>query len=247
MSVLLSIPVYNGASALEMCIQRIIDSNICNSPNNCVVVIVDNGSDDDTPDVAKSLVKRFPAAVDYFRMEERGRGRALRQHWLSTHCDIYAYMDVDLATEITCWNQLIKPLLNGEADLVVGSRRVPGARVVRTLLRRRASDVFHGFARFVLGVECRDLQCGFKALNRSCLPIVEATREPGWLFDTELIALAERRGARVLEIPVLWNEKLGSTVSVFRDSMLAIRGVLGIRRRIASMERARGSDLSRRL
>jgi hypothetical protein len=130
---------------------------------------------------------------------------------------------------------LIEPILNNEADLVCGSRFVRGVRVERRWLREAASLAYRMLQRTVLRLPVKDAQCGFKAIStdaaRILLPLL---REDGWMFDTELLALAKVHQFRVREIPITWIEHRDpnhrSAISVFRDGWGFVRGVFRIRK-----------------
>jgi hypothetical protein len=110
--------------------------------------------------------------------------------------------------------------------VAIGSRLANGARVVRGPKRELISRVYNGILHATLRLHVSDAQCGFKAMRtdvaRSLLPLVEDT---GWFFDTEVLALAERSGLRIHEVPVDWVDDPDSRVDILATSVADLRGI----------------------
>src|SRR5207244_4890641 len=102
------------------------------------VTIADNGSSDGTWELAQELEREL-AHVRALRLDEKGRGGALRAAWSESDASVLVYMDVDLSTELSALLPLVAPLLSGHSDLAIGSRLTRGARVVRGPKRERIS------------------------------------------------------------------------------------------------------------
>ena len=103
------------------------------------IVIADNGSTDSTPDVAMQLTRDCDR-VGYLRLEQRGRGRALKRAWLESDADVAAYMDIDLSTDLEAIPGLVSAIASGVYDLAIGSRLKKGATVIgRSPLREFVS------------------------------------------------------------------------------------------------------------
>ena len=194
------------------------------------IIIADNGSTDSTPQIAKQIPEQLPR-VDYIRLEERGRGRALHRAWLDSNADIISYMDVDLSTDLSAFSILVDSIRVGGFDIAIGSRLAKGAQVIgrplkRELVSRAYSLIFRGM--FLTGFV--DAQCGFKALSfeaaRNVVPLVKST---GWFFDTELLILAENNGYRIKEVPVKWTDDPGSRVKIIGTAFEDIKGLLRLR------------------
>ena len=193
-------------------------------------VIADNGSTDETPQIALRLSEEHER-VGYLRLEERGRGRALRKAWLASDADILAYMDVDLSTELSALPTLVAAVDEEGYDLTIGSRLKSGARVVgrpphRELISRAYSLIFRSM--FFTGF--LDPQCGFKAISRrtakDLLPLV---KDNGWFFDSELLILAEGNGYRIKEVPVRWTDDPDSRVRIIATAYEDMKGLLRLR------------------
>jgi glycosyltransferase involved in cell wall biosynthesis len=203
------IPVRDEERDLGPGIRRLREYLTDHFPFDAMVTIADNGSTDATWARAQDLEDEF-TAVRAVRIERPGRGGALRSIWSHSEADVYAYMDVDLSTDLNALLPLVAPLLSGHSDVAVGTRLARGARVVRGPRRETISRCYNLLLHASLGTRFSDAQCGFKAIRadaaRALLPL---TADTGWFFDTELLVLAERAGLRIHEVP--WT---GSTTPI---------------------------------
>ena len=194
------------------------------------IVIADNGSEDATPEVSARLSSEYPG-VTPFRLEQRGRGLALRTAWLASEADIVAYMDVDLSTDLAALQPLVAAVAEQGYDIAIGSRLIKGARVERRPLKREITSRGYSFLfRTMFFTGFRDAQCGFKAVSRravdALVPLIENNR---WFFDTELLLLAEANGFRIREIPVHWTDDPDTRVKILGTAIEDVKGLLRLR------------------
>ena len=219
------IPVRDEERDLGPGIRRLCSYLTGHFPFAVMVTIADNGSTDGTWARALDLADEF-AAVRAVRVERPGRGGALRSIWSHSEADVYAYMDVDLSTDLNALLPLVAPLLSGHSDVAIGTRLARGARVVRGPRRETISRCYNLLLHASLGTRFSDAQCGFKAIRadaaRALLPL---TADAGWFFDTELLMLAERAGLRIHEVPVDWVDDADSRVKVIPTALADLRGI----------------------
>jgi putative flippase GtrA len=219
------IPVYDEERALADSITR-LHSFLCRQmPFSWRIVIADNASTDLTPDIGRRLAERW-SHVSYLRLEQPGRGRALRAAWSRSRARVVAYMDVDLSTDLRALLPLISPLLSGHSQVAIGTRLSHGARVTRGAKREFISRSYNRLLRLVLRARFSDAQCGFKAVRGDCLAqLLPAVRDQAWFFDTELLMQAQRSGLRIHEVPVDWIDDPDSRVRIASTALADLRGV----------------------
>jgi glycosyltransferase involved in cell wall biosynthesis len=219
------VPVYNeerdlGPNILQL--RHYLDSSF---PLPTLVTIADNASTDQTWPIAARLAGTVPG-VRAVHVEEKGRGKALRQVWTESESRVVAYMDVDLATGLEALLPLVAPILSGHAEMAIGSRLAAGARVVRGPKRELISRAYNLLLHSVLGTRVSDAQCGFKAVRtdvaRSLVPLVV---DDEWFFDTELLVLAERSGMRIHEVAVDWVDDPDSRVDIVKTAVADLKGI----------------------
>lgn len=210
----IAVPVYNEEKELEKNITKLYD--FCSKNLKIYdwhITIADNASDDNTPVIASTLAKE-KSKILYFRLEQKGRGRAVKRVWSQSKCDYYVYMDLDLSTDLVHLPNILKALGNGY-DVAIGSRLAKGARVEgRTLIRELTSRALNFFfIQFFFHTHFTDAQCGFKGVTRNVVEsLIPKVKDNDWFFDGELLIIAEKMGYKIYEEPVHWVDNPGSTV-----------------------------------
>jgi glycosyltransferase involved in cell wall biosynthesis len=219
------IPAYDEAERLPGTI-RALRERFAGSPTE--VVVVDDGSRDGTAEVARvASTEALPVTV--LRLpENRGKGAAVRAGVAVTTGAVVLYMDADLATDLSAVDEVLHRL--DEADIVIGSRAVPGARVHdTTALRTVMGRTFNGLVRLVARLQVRDSQCGFKAYRGDVARLLFALSEvDGFAFDPEVLLVARVLGFRIVEVPVDWTAVDGSSVRPLRDSVATGAALFGV-------------------
>lgn len=202
------------------------------------IIVVDDGSGDDTAEVAEKAFAEFPPdfGVDtrVIRYEKnRGKGFAVKTGLLAAKGDVALFSDADLATPIGELPKLIDPIRNGEFDVTFGSRALD-----RTLIgthqpwrREQGGKVFNFIVKQATGMPFWDTQCGFKAFNlEKFRPLLGVMTIDRFGFDVEFLYVAKLAGLRLKEIAVRWNDIAGSKLSLFRDVGQSLREVRLIRK-----------------
>ncbi|MBC3762665.1 glycosyltransferase [Quadrisphaera oryzae] len=228
------VPVFNEEDDLEPCVRRLHAHLTRALPYPFRITIADNASTDATAAIADTLQAALPEVVAV-HLPAKGRGRALKAVWSASDAPVLVYTDVDLSTDLAALLPLVAPLVSGHSDMAIGSRLARGSRVVRGPKREIISRSYNVLLRRSLGARFSDAQCGFKAIRKDVadqlLPLVEDT---GWFFDTELLVLAERAGARIAEVPVDWVDDPDSSVDIVRTATEDVRGILRLARAFAT-------------
>ena len=239
------IPVLNEEVDLPICVETLI--HFCNkfmSSYDWKITTVDNGSTDKTLEIAKALSEKH-RKVDLIRLEERGRGRALRHAWVGSRAEVVAYMDVDLSTDLMALPTSVSLVQTGQCDIAIGSRLVRGSEVIgRSLKRSIISHVYSLLFRSLFWTNFKDAQCGFKVLSRGVVDdVIPLTQSTGWFFDTEFLLIASDNAYKIHEIPVKWTDDPDTRVKIISTALEDIKGLL--RLRFGGLSRARKALVQR--
>ena len=180
--------------------------------------ILDNGSDDETPEIAKELCRRWPDTVFYRRIDERGVGIAFRTGVLENESEIVGYMDIDLSTAIDNLGKTIE-LFRHDPSLqyVNGTRFAKESRAIgRKWYRMITSAGLVFLLKSVLHMQATDGICGFTFMRKDVAAelVAEASDDKGWFYMIELLLRAERKGVNILDMPVTFTENYDTTVNV---------------------------------
>tara|TARA_B100000519_G_scaffold20152_1_gene14484 strand:+ start:664 stop:1419 length:756 start_codon:yes stop_codon:yes gene_type:complete len=194
------------------------------------IIVADNGSTDMTPEIVQKLSSQFEN-VSYFRLDQKGRGRALKTVWSSSDSDLMSYMDVDLSTDLNVLTELLESVKKLDCSIAVGSRLLKSSNVIgRSIKRGFISRCYSFLFRTMFLVSFKDAQCGFKVISREAadqlLPYVKDT---GWFFDTELLIMAEKTNFKVKEFPVRWIDDPNSSVKIISTAWKDIKGLIRMR------------------
>ncbi|MBD3359736.1 MAG: glycosyltransferase [Candidatus Buchananbacteria bacterium] len=214
--ILLALPVYNEEKVLEKSVLKLYNYFKNNIKDDWQIVIVNNASIDKTKKVADSLAQKF-LKVDSLNLEDKGRGNALKNVWQKYEADIYAYCDIDLATDIFAFKKLFNSIINGSANIAIGARYIKGSQTKRTLNRLIYSKVYIFLVRLFFPTKIKDFQCGFKAVDKKTVSeILPLVKDKEWFFDTELLLIAEKNDFKIKEIAVQWKENPETKVKFIR-------------------------------
>jgi glycosyltransferase involved in cell wall biosynthesis len=239
------IPVHNEQRVLASSVRKLHTHLKRNFDLPFKITIADNASTDATLDVARALSLEL-AEIRVLHLERKGRGLALRTAWGTSDADVVAYMDVDLSTDLDALAPLLEPLLEGRADVAIGSRLAPGAEVVRGLKREIISRGYNVLLHALLGTNVSDAQCGFKAVRREVVQmLLEQIEDDAWFFDTELLYLAQRNKLAIHEVPVHWVDDPDSRVDIPTTAFEDLCGIMRLRRRSARAAHAVASQAHR--
>ncbi|OIO26170.1 hypothetical protein AUJ14_02610 [Candidatus Micrarchaeota archaeon CG1_02_55_22] len=212
----LVIPAHNEAKQLPAAVAAAVGAL---DGINFEIIIAEDGSSDGSLAVAEALAKKDARVRVSHSDEKLGRGRALCRAFHMARGEIVGYMDADLSTEPKYLKALVAAAR--EADYVTGGRYLPASSTARGAKRYAFSKGFNWLVRLLLGSKLGDHQCGFKAIRRSeALELCALARENHWFWDTETLVLSQRRGKKVIEIPVEWRESTReSKVNLLKDAL----------------------------
>jgi glycosyltransferase involved in cell wall biosynthesis len=216
------IPAFDEAERLAAPLEHIC-TYIKDRGVDAEIVVVDDGSSDDTSQTAARVLSRFSnVSGDVVRYEQnRGKGFAVRTGLARSRADIALFSDADLSTPIEEMDKLILPIRSGEYDVTFGSRALDRSLIGahQPWRREQGGKVMNFIIRKMSGLDFADTQCGFKAFNMTKFrPLLDVMTIDRFGFDVEFLFVAKYHGLRLKEIPVRWNNVEGSKVDVLRDT-----------------------------
>lgn len=205
--VIVIVPTYNEIESLEELLGRLRQS-----VPEADVLVVDDGSPDGTGRLADSLAARDPALSVLHRTAKQGLGVAYRAgfaHALSAGYSFIVEIDADGSHDPAELPSMLKAARAG-ADLVIGSRWIPGGRVLNwPWIRQSISRTGNSYARRMLGSRVRDLTSGFRVYTAEALRSVDLSTvsSQGYCFQVELAWRMERTGLHIAEHPIVFVER----------------------------------------
>lgn len=214
------IPAYNESLRIGKTLEEV--RKYASSRNyETEVVLVDDGSNDQTPDLFREFQSLCPNACILRNKVNRGKGYSVRRGVLEARGQFILFTDADLSAPIEEADKLLAALETSGADAAVGSRALDRKLIgVHQPWRREfAGRCFNHFVRLFTGLKLRDTQCGLKLFRRdSTRRAFELQRVERFGFDPEVLFLIQHLGGRMVEVPVRWNDNPATKVHFLRDS-----------------------------
>jgi dolichyl-phosphate beta-glucosyltransferase len=195
------------------------------------VIVVDDGSQDDTSGVVQEVSKRFPSIKLIRLARNMGKGAAVRTGVRNAAGNYILYYDADGATPIQEVEHLLATMEQG-AHVAIGSRALysPEKRVERSLGNSIAGRVFASLVNVWVVSGIGDTQCGFKMFSREAAQRIFGLQQlDGFAFDVEVLRIAAVLGYRIVEVPINWRDVPGSKVRFLPDAIRMARDVIYIR------------------
>jgi dolichyl-phosphate beta-glucosyltransferase len=226
----LVIPAYNESLRLEAGFERLRPVLDAMDPERVEVVVVDDGSGDDTMHVAQRVYGHLPHAVFVQQPQNRGKGAAVRLGMSVARAPYVIATDADLSIRPVHLPDFVLALR--DSPLVPGSRELDSNDGYDTFVRTLAGRVFNRLVRHYTGTTLRDTQCGCKGFQLGPARILGLLGfYDRFVYDAEMLFLAERLGLAINPLAVTWDDIAGSTVHVGRDSLQMIRDLRSLKHR----------------
>lgn len=224
------IPAYNEADRIEHTL-RAVSEYLSDQRYSSEIIVVDDGSTDDTAARAEKFAAPFKHLRVIVNSVNRGKGAVVRQGMREAKGNIRLFMDADNSTTIDHVERMLPEFEKG-AEVVIGSRRVPGARIAvhQNFIRETIGRVFHLVVYLFTGLPMADTQAGFKAFSaKAAEDIFSRITIERFAFDVEALLIAKRLGFRIAEVPITWINVRKSHVK-FLDMWKMLFEVIKIRR-----------------
>ncbi|MBW2981163.1 glycosyltransferase family 2 protein [Candidatus Woesearchaeota archaeon] len=189
---------------------------------NAEIVVVDDGSKDKTSKIAKSSGIKNLKVIRY--TPNQGKGNAIKVGINNASGEIMAQVDADSQFPPEELPRLIKPILNGKADIVFASRFVKGSTVQKgslTRMRRLANYVISGFTSVLCGKRLTDVNAGFKAWKSDVIRDIDLQCKD-FAYEPEIAIMAQKKGYKIIEVPVNYKGRQTgiSNVKLIRDGII---------------------------
>jgi glycosyltransferase involved in cell wall biosynthesis len=224
------IPAYNESARIEKTLERVM-SCVAEQGWDAEVLVVDDGSKDDTASVVKRWMERHPRLHLVQNPGNRGKGYSVRNGLLQAAGDVVMFTDADLSAPMEEAERLLAAIADG-ADVAIGSRWMDRTRqtIHQPLYRQFFGRCFNWITRSVMGLPFKDTQCGFKAFKRSAAQVIFRLQTiERWGFDPEILFIARKLKYVIREVPVTWGHDERSRMSYLKDGMKMLEEMAMIR------------------
>ena len=220
------VPAYKASMTIQPAIEKII-ALFGRSAIDFEIIVVIDGEVDDTKSKLESLNLDRVSVISY--LDNRGKGYALRNGFRLATGKFIGFIDADLDLEPGPLRVGLEMMIKDQTiNIVVASKTHPDSIVDYPLTRKALSRMYATLTKVLFGLPVRDTQTGLKLFQRqSLLPILDKCKADGFAIDLELLSLANKNGAKIVEIPVQLNFQFESTVN-FRSALSTLRDTFSV-------------------
>jgi len=214
------VPVYNEAATIVASLER-----VKLTPFNTEIIVVDDGSTDGTRDILATIAD--PDIKVFFHRRNQGKGAALRTGFAQATGDYVVVQDADLEYNPRDYPALLEPLLNGEADVVFGSRFLSGPKRVLFFWHYVANQLLTLASNMTTNLNLTDMETGYKAFRLDVIRRL-SLRSDRFGIEPEMTAKVARLGCRVYEVPISYHGRTYEEGKKIRwtDAFWAITAIL---------------------
>jgi glycosyltransferase involved in cell wall biosynthesis len=205
------IATFEEEANIEACLRRVAGVDL----DDREILVIDGGHDR-TGEIVRALSRELPVRYVHNR-DDRGKGHAIRTGCAESTGDVIAQIDADLQFLPEELPQLIAPILEGRADVVLGSRfargsvRRPGST---PLLRTLGNKLASGYASLLFGQRMTDVQAGMKAWSRLAMEQLGPLTSDDYAYEVEIPARALRAGLSVIDVPITTERRAAGDTKV---------------------------------
>ncbi len=225
------IPAYNESGRIGDSLEK-INSFLESKTIDFEVIVVDDGSSDDTTSVVKESALYKSGRVKLFsNSKNRGKGYSVRKGVDEANGELILFTDADLSTPIYELDNLQTSLDSG-FDIAIGSRSIAGSKVSvrQPLYRQTMGRIFNSFIRLFVGETLVDTQCGFKLFKRDAAKnLFQRSKIDGFAFDVEILYMARKENYKVSEVGIEWLNSPESKVHPIFSSLQMMFDVIKMR------------------
>lgn len=213
-SLIITVPIYNEGEMTAINTEKIYafcDQNL-NGLVDWKIVLTENGSNDNTFEVAKRMEEKYPNRILAYHFDNRGKGTALKCAWAKLdeenyRVDFITMIDVDIPFDLRYFLQALSEMLDNNYDLVLGNRYSRKSKTSRPIDQIIISRGYNLVCRLLFGIKVHDIQCGLKVFRypkiKHYIPICDHPRS---FFDLQMVKVLTDNKHNIKEIPIDWDE-----------------------------------------
>ncbi|UCC19261.1 MAG: glycosyltransferase family 2 protein [Promethearchaeota archaeon] len=208
------IPAYNEEYRISDFLDKLINYSITNL-KNYEIIIVDDGSEDNTKDIVSNLIKDYKTIKLISYYENRGKGYAILQGINNSAGDFILFMDADGSTAPEEILKMLKIHENYNYDIIIGTRIAEESNITipQPISRKLLSKFFNLYSNLLFKLKIHDLLCGFKGFKRNAaLQIFKDLKSYRWEFDVEILYKARKKSFSIYQVPIRWKHREGSKI-----------------------------------
>jgi glycosyltransferase involved in cell wall biosynthesis len=224
------IPAYNESARIPATLDSVL-ACVRNHGWNVEVIVVNDGSSDNTAQVVLDIAKTAPELRLIENPGNHGKGYSVKNGILQALGDVVMFTDADLSSPMEEAERLFAAIAAG-ADIAIGSRWLESTRQThrQPLYRQFFGRCFNAVTRAIMQLPFADTQCGFKAFTRNAAQTVfQLQTIERWGFDPEILFIALKRGFHVVEVPVSWAHDARTRMSYLRDGITMLQELVSVR------------------
>jgi len=229
------LPAYNE----EITIKEVI-TRFAQALPEALIVVVDNNSTDHTAELSKQCLEALEGRGLLLREHRKGKANAIRRAFHQIDADIYLMADADLTYPSSMAQQMVKPLLEGEYDMVVGDRHSLGKyrEENKRCFHELGNDLVRRFINMLFDASLKDILSGYRAMSRKFVKNYPILVE-GFELETEITLHALENRFRILEIPIDYQDRpdgSSSKLNTFKDGWKILGTIFNIFRHYRPMQ-----------
>lgn len=239
MKIGLIIPVYNEENRLPESLTK-LKVFLKQTELSIEVYFVDDGSHDSSANIINEFISENNQNCHLIQIPHRGKAYAVKKGVLSIDTDIIIFSDIDFSTPLETIEKTVR-VIPSQADIVIGSREINGSkRLNEPFYRHILGRGFNMIVRVITGLQVQDTQCGYKAFSRTVAHKIfqrlivysgegQIQKKPYLgAFDVEVLVIAQSLGAKIFELPIVWEHKPTNNLAAINDSLKMLFDVLKI-------------------
>jgi len=193
------VPLYNERPTVAEILRRVIAVPISKE-----IIVVDDCSTDGSSDIVAELATREPSIRLVRQEHNQGKGAALRRGFDEARGDVVIVQDADLEYDPRDFPKVIQPILDGDADVVFGSRFAGHTRRVMLYWHTVGNSILTWLSNVVTNLNLTDMETGYKAFRRDVIQSIRL-QSNRFGFEPEVTAKIARRGYRIYEVPISYR------------------------------------------